>query len=467
MKSDLPNSSQFSPAQTPLPPLLKIIKRLEPDRKSVSQEILKQFFPGRESKTEWDWKLADNTVIALSQYGLVNKPRNDNAHVSLTDLGRSLAEKAEQGKHAELYDEFAKHILLNLRGLDVVTCVQDIVASGRRPTKALLVKELKDRGIYHPPNGTHANGMRQWFESARLVDKGEWVPKEDRLQELLGTSLEALEVYAGLTQEQRDFAKAFARLNTEEALSNEVARYASSLFGTEFAEGGLPQSVLFALQDAGLIEAEKTTTGRGAKPYIVRPTEKLKNELIEPMLSAIENSAGMQYRKLIRMKYPDILNGLTSQSKHEKGLALEALAFYLARLLGLQFVQWRLRSNKTGGGEVDVVMEGARLIFSRWQILCKVSDRITLDELAVEAGLAVCSKPNVILVLTTGHLTGGAWEFARATTESTDMSMVAFDQRDMEVLINAPNSSQLIMSKINEKLQRAAGFKNRVPVLCS
>ena len=116
--------------------------------------------------------------------------------------------------------------------------------SGRKPTKALLVKELGDRGIYHPPNGTHANGMRQWFESAGLVAKGEWAPKEDRIQELLGTNLETLEVIAGLTQEQRDFAKAFARLNTEGAFSNEVARYTTSLFGTEFAEGGLPQSVL-------------------------------------------------------------------------------------------------------------------------------------------------------------------------------------------------------------------------------
>lgn len=367
MKSDLPNSSQFSPTQTPLPDLLKIVERFEPDRETVTQKILARFYPGR------DTQLAKNTVIAMSQYGLVDKPKEDQAVVSLTDLGRALSKKAEQGANADLYDEFAKHILLNLRGLDVVTCVQDIVASGNKPTKDRLVKELRSRGIYHPPNGTHANGMRQWLESSGLVSKNEWIPNEKKLEKLLGTGLETLEVYAGLTQEQRDFAKAFARLDVEEALSNEVARYATSLFGTEFAEGGLPQSVLFALQDADLIVAKKTTAGRGAKPYVVRPTQKLKNELIEPMLTAIENSISVQYRRLVRMKYADILSGLTSKSTHEKGLALEALAFYLARLLGLEFVQWRLRSNKTGGGEVDVVMEGARLIFSRWQIQCNTA----------------------------------------------------------------------------------------------
>ncbi len=114
---------------------------------AVSQEILKQFFPGRGSKTEWDRKLTDNTVTAMSQYGLVNKPTDDNAHVSLTDFGKSLAEKAERGEHDELYDEFARHILLNLRGLDIVTCAQDIATSGCKPTKALLIKELRERGV--------------------------------------------------------------------------------------------------------------------------------------------------------------------------------------------------------------------------------------------------------------------------------------------------------------------------------
>lgn len=440
MKSDLPNSSQFSPTQTPLPDLLKIVERFEPDRETVTQKILARFYPGR------DTQLAKNTVIAMSQYGLVDKPKEDQAVVSLTDLGRALSKKAEQGANADLYDEFAKHILLNLRGLDVVTCVQDIVASGNKPTKDRLVKELRSRGIYHPPNGTHANGMRQWLESSGLVSKNEWIPNEKKLEKLLGTGLETLEVYAGLTQEQRDFAKAFARLDVEEALSNEVARYATSLFGTEFAEGGLPQSVLFALQDADLIVAKKTTAGRGAKPYVVRPTQKLKNELIEPMLTAIENSIGVQYRRLVRMKYADILSGLTSKSTHEKGLALEALAFYLARLLGLEFVQWRLRSNKTGGGEVDVVMEGARLIFSRWQIQCKNSKQATLGDIAKEVGIAQVIKANVVLVVTTGKIGAEARRFAEQAMRETNLYVALVDGTHLQELHNSPAKIANIMN---------------------
>lgn len=165
------------------------------------------------------------------------------------------------------------------------------------------------------------------------------------------------------------------------------------------------------------------------------------------------------------MSYQDILNGLSSKSKRNKGLALEALAVYLARILRLEVVQWQLRKNKAGDGETNMVMEGARLIFRRWYISCKVSDYITFDDLAVDAGLSVISKPNVILILTSSRATREAQDFACATTRATNMSMIIFDQRDMAALIDAPASPQLIKNKLDEELQEAIRVKNRAPVL--
>jgi hypothetical protein len=63
MKSDLPNASQFSPVQTPLPKLLQIVQTYAPDRKAVSQAILAAFFSGRGERTTWDWKLADKGQV--------------------------------------------------------------------------------------------------------------------------------------------------------------------------------------------------------------------------------------------------------------------------------------------------------------------------------------------------------------------------------------------------------------------
>ncbi len=456
MKSDLPNSSQFSPVQTPLPALLEIVKRDQPDRKAVSQQIMSELFKKRIGKTQWDWKLADNTVIAMSQYGLVNKPKSDTTHISLTELGERLHQFAAEGKESDLYAEFAKHILLNLRGMDLVQCVDDLKTSGHEPTKHLIVKEMAHRGIYHPPNGTHANGMRQWLEQAGIFEKGGWTINKQRLENLLGLRGDEIEILAGLTKEQRDFARAFARLNTSQELSNRVAQYTTALYGTEFPEGGLPQSVLFALRDAGLIECEKTTGGQGAKPYVVRPTDKLRSAVIEPLLEATEQSVGLQYRKLIRMKYSDIISGLNNKSKTEKGKALEALVFYLGRLLGLTFVQWRLRSSKTGGAELDVVMESDRLVFSRWQIQCKNSAQATLEDIAKEVGLAQVIKANVILVVCTGRIGPVATQFARKVMEETNLYIALVDGRNLKQL---SNSSAEIVDIMNSQASEAMTLK--------
>lgn len=434
MKSDLPNSSQFSPVQTSLPDLLRLVQSAQPDRERVRAAIGNGFFAASKDGLE----LANNTVLALSEYGLLEKPRTNQAYAALTPLGEHLFELAVEGQVEELYAVFARHILLNLRGLELVACIEDLIAAQQRPTKALIVKELRSRGIYHPPNGTHVNGMRQWLEQAGVLIG--WTPQRARIELLLGgITIDDVERYSGLTPGQLAFARAFARLGQEEALSNKVATYATLLFGVEFPEGGLPQSTLFALRDAGLITCEKTTTGQGAKPYIVRPTEKLRNEFIEPIMTAVEESAGIQYRRLVRMPYTEILRDLENKSKHLKGIALEALAFYLGRLLMLDFVQWRVRGNQTGGAEIDVIMEGKNLVFSRWQIQCKNSAQASLDDVAKEIGVAQVIKSNVILIVTTGRIGRAAREFAEQVMRETNLYIALLDGNHLRLLRDAPS----------------------------
>ncbi|MDL1879126.1 restriction endonuclease, partial [Cytophagia bacterium CHB2] len=432
MKSDLPNSSQFSPVQTPLPDLLRLIEASQPNRQQIQQNIAAKFFAT--SKDALD--LANNTVLAMSEYGLLDKPRGDPTYAALTPTGVQMLMLANEGNAEEMYAVFARHILLNLRGLEVLACIEDLIAANRRPTKQLIVKELRSRGIYHPPNGTHANGMRQWLAQAGVVEN--WTPRRARIEFLLhGISTDDVERYSTLTPEQRAFARAFARLNEDEALSNRVAAYATRLFGVEFPEGGLPQSTLFALRDAGLIECEKTTTGQGAKPYVVRPTEKLRNEFLEPILAATEESVGIQYRRLIRMPFAEILQGLDNESRHLKGMALEALAFYLGRLLMLDFVQWRVRSSQTGGAEIDVIMEGKNLVFSRWQIQCKNTAQATLDDVAKEVGVAQVIKTNVILIVTTGRIGRAAREFAERVMRETNLYIALLEGNTLRQLRSA------------------------------
>jgi site-specific DNA-methyltransferase (cytosine-N4-specific) len=300
--------------------------------------------------------------------------------------------------------------------------------------------------------------MRQWLEQSGLVEQGKWGVNHDILKIILGEVDDDLfGKYAELTHEQRAFALAFARMNVEVALSNKVANYANALYGVEFPEGGLPQSTLFALRDVGLITCEKTTSGQGAKPYLVRPTEKLQNEFLEPIFSAIENSAGLQYRKLIRMNYMEILQGLDDKSRNKKGLALEALSFYLGRLIGLEFVQWRMRTNETGGSELDVIMEGTNLIFSRWQIQCKNSKTASLEDIAKEIGIAQLIRTNVIMIVTTGRIGEKAKDFAERIMRDTNYQVVLIQKSHLQKLKEDPTEITEILksqSKVAMMLKR-------------
>ncbi len=435
-KSSFPNASQFSPTQTPLPELMIIVRANQPSRQKIKQAIAERFF-----SSSPDPDIADNTIYALSDYKLLEKPTANLAHAVLTPIGELLASKAETGDLLPMYEEFARHILLNLHGLELVQCVDDLLNRGTSITKASIAKELTYRGFHLPPNGTHLNGMRQWLEMAGLVERGKWHADPSLLKKLLGeVDNDLLDAYSDLTREQRAFAIAFARLNQDEALSNRVAAYAHDLYGVDYPEGGLPQSTLFALEQVGLITCHKTTSGQGAKPYIVRSTEKLKNEFLEPILTAIENSAGIQYRKLIRMPYEDILLGLESDKTHIKGLALEALSFYLGRLIGLQFVQWRMRTKETGGAELDVVMEGANLIFSRWQIQCKNSSQATLEDIAKEVGIAQIIRTNVIMIVTTGKIGDKAKAFAERIMRETNYQVILLHKAHLQRIKSDPAS---------------------------
>lgn len=151
------------------------------------------------------------------------------------------------------------------------------------------------------------------------------------------------------------------------------------------------------------------------------------------------------------MSYSDILSGLDDPNKHKKGLALEALAFYLGRLLGLEFVQWRLRSKETGGAELDVIMEGANLIFSRWQIQCKNTSEATLEDIAKELGLAQIIKTNIIMIVTTGRIGDKARAFAERITRETNHQIVLLHKIHLEKLKKDPTEIVDILSIQSEQ----------------
>jgi len=108
--------------------------------------------------------------------------------------------------------------------------------------------------------------------------------------------------------------------------------------------------------------------------------------------------------ELFRKPLAEILAEIESPDRHVGGLALEALAFKLMRILDMRYASTRLRAQATGGAEVDLIFESDRLVFSRWQIQCKNTPRVSLDDVAKEVGLTKFLKSNVIVIVSTGEI---------------------------------------------------------------
>ena len=130
---------------------------------------------------------------------------------------------------------------------------------------------------------------------------------------------------------------------------------------------------------------------------------------------------------------------MKSADRYVSGLALEALAFKLMRLLDMTYVATRLRAQATGGAEVDLIFEAARLVFSRWQVQCKNTGRVALDDVAKEVGLTHFLKSNVIVVVTTGEISVEAHRYANKIMRDSNLAIVMIDGVDLAAINeNAP-----------------------------
>jgi hypothetical protein len=433
-KSDIVFGSEFSPAVVQLDPLLAIVEECRPDRRRLQKKVDETFFKGKGKTDDPRKTLGDNTVLSLTAYGIIT--RSGDAY-DWTDFGRSLLEQRHSPEH--LSELVGRRCLLHLDGVRVLQAIRDVSEAGEKLSKLTITRRLREQGLHIPENGKHLNILRQWLEYGGILNPdhaegGEqlWQPDDARVSKLIGASLSEIDEWGSLSPAQRDFAKAFALMGVESASSSQIRDEAVSLFGTSFPEGGLPQSILHRLQEVGLIAWQKMTTGRGAKAHQVTATEKLTTSFLKPLLDQIGDKLESGQRRLLRMPLPTIMADLRSSDRHKKGIALEALALYFTRRLDLEFVRWRLRSALTGGAEVDLIVEGKRLIFSRWQIQCKNSRLVSLEDLAKEVGIATAIRSSVILLITTGSIGDTVREFAKIVMQNTALHIALLGAKDMD-----------------------------------
>jgi hypothetical protein len=448
VKSDLPFGSEFSPSQIELPRLLEFAHAHGGDWKAFELAVRKAYFDSHAADDYNRGKLANNTKLGAIAYGIIDRDAN------LTEFGQKLygLRHNENG----LYGELARHILLNLRGMTMVQCIQDMHAGGETTDLLKLREWLGERGVHFPRGGKHPSMMRLWLEKAGVFSKG-WRVNQERIHALLGVTYEEIEALAKLSAEQRAYIRTLANISgAGPYASNDIEKLANATYGIKFNEKNLPKSVLYPLQEAGLVTLNRGSKGGGAKPFQVTPTPKMQSEVIAPLLKQIEEQTNSDLRQYLQRPLSDILAELPSEDRHSAGLALEALAIKLMRILDLTYVATRLRGIATGGAEVDVIFEAARLVFSRWQIQCKNTGHVSLDDVAKEVGLTHLLKSNVIVMVSTGEITPPARGYANKVMGDSNLCIVMLDKADIAAIEKNPAA---IVDVFNREAKHAMKLK--------
>lgn len=430
-KSDLPFGSEFSPSQITLRRVLDFAEQHGGDWKAFENAIYTEYFSKNNTDETNKRKLANNTKLGMIAYGLIDRD------AKLTVFGTELL-KLKTDESA-IYTSLAKHILLNLHGMALVQCIQDMNAAGQKVSLNTLRDALDEHGVHYPSGGKHPSIMRLWLAKSGVFIGSGWQIDETKLKDVLGVSSDDFGEMANLTREQRAFLRALANTGvTTPQPANEIARLATALYGVKFPEKSLPRVILTALVDAGFITADKTTEGRGAKPFLVAPTAKLITTIVDPLLDQMEKQTDPKLRALFRKPLAEILEELNSEDKHVAGLALEALAFKLMRQVDMDYVATRLRGKDTGGAEVDLIFESIRLIYSRWQVQCKNTSRVSLDDVAKEVGLTHFLKSNAIIMVSTGDIGSEARRYANKVMTDSNLAIVMMDGCDLERITKRP-----------------------------
>ena len=430
-RSDLPFGSEFSPDRMDLSVLLEMAHDYATDWRAFENAVRDRYFAGHRTSEYNKGKLANNTKLSMRAYGLIG-----GEDATLTETGEALY--GIRADEAGLHEALARHILKTRHGMTFVQCLLDMWAADEDINLNTLRCRLEERGIGVPRGGKHMSTMRLWLERAGVFVSGYRVDRE-RLGELLGLGLDAFEALATLSAEQRAYLKALANIGGGGPHpSNAIERLAASTYGVGFNEKNLPKRVLYPLEEAGYVTLERGTGGRGAKPFLVTATERLAAGLITPLIEQLEQQTRADLRPLLRKPLGEIRGALDSEDRHVRGLALEALAFKLMRSIDLSYVATRLRGAATGGAEVDLIFESARLVFSRWQVQCKNAARVSLDDVAKEVGLTHVLKSNAVVIVSTGEIGGEARRYANRIMVDSNLCVVMLDRFDLARIESHP-----------------------------
>lgn len=410
--------------------LLKLAKKYAGDRDSLVEAIRADFFSNKAvrrkdpvERLKQQWTLAYNAVLGMRSYGLLNRGNHQ-----LTQLGERLLEIDDDGLRSQ---EFARYILRELHGLDVLDAVRAIQDRLETPTKETLAGELATRGFALPRGSTYHLTLLAWLREAGILQKGYDID-EGALEDAADVSLGTRGEWAALTRQQQAFLRTLRRLadftGTEALRATTVLEHAEVEHGKIFPDAQLRAQVYRPLEAAGWVSLALASKGRGGKSGTIAPTPKLLKLDLETLPTEEGWGIPADLRPKLNTPLTTIEADLVSLDTYVKGVALELLALRLARDATLIPLRFRLRARETGGGEVDLIAEAVHLHFSRWLFQCKNTKVVNLHDVAKEIGMAVLLRAHVIVLVTTGRFAEPAVTYSREITATQALQVVLIDK---------------------------------------
>lgn len=444
--SAIPVGTQFSPDLIYLPAFLQALIAHSGDRDALVRAVWEPYVRVRPASKPPSPRQRKLPLEAAAQYGLLTR-----AAWEATDLTRHLARVPEP----QVYDEFAQHILLNLGGLRVVEGAEQMRADGLDISGDTLARYLTNHGFPVTEHNTAINSIRMWLAKAGIFSSRGWDINPARKQALLGLSNETLVRLVGFTLEQQAFVQALCRIDPQGPYpAAEVRNLAEQIVGHTFARASLPNVILRPLKDAGLIDYETGGTS-GGKTSRLWTTPTFRKEILEPFIQTTIKTLDPALTAYYQRRPEEIYEELRSRDTSVKGMALEAYAVHIMRLMGFRLVAWRKRGRETGGAEVDVIMAGTvGGLPTRWQIQCKNTPggRVDLEDVAKEVGLLPLTNATHIMLIANTRFTDDAKNFAAAIMHHSPITIFLLDRDDFARIQQAPGDLPLILQEKSSAL---------------
>ncbi|MEX2376347.1 MAG: restriction endonuclease [Dehalococcoidia bacterium] len=395
----LPSFNDFSPGIIgSIKECLQIVAETEGDRAAGVTRFREKYFEGEDNK-----RSRVNLPTSLGPKGL---DLVDLRTWSLTELGRE-ALAADNEKRALLI--VLTDVIERRNGDKLLDAVRTLEKREHRGSfKSGLKTELASLGITDLSTATtdHTT-LANWMVKANLlVREGRtgYRVNEDGVRDVLGITTDDRAELASLRAGQQLIIK-WLRMAHEHGESTGIR--ATNLIETLltkypglFPEDQFAKSMLKPLEESGFIEVEGRTSGRGARSGIVRATRKLLAIPIDQIQPDFGAAIPRDLRAKLQTPRQEILRMLKSRHNWERGFGLELLVLRMLSALGLEVRGFRKRSRETAHAEIDLLAEGAALVFSRWTIQCKChkTAKVDLHDVAKEVGIAIHQKAHVVCV---------------------------------------------------------------------